>query len=79
MSMNAKGEGHLGTLARGHLDWGSFDTSKDIFFKMAGPVSITFHVQLSDNRCLNCLGHMNKKVTRSKYGKNLKKILLQNH
>ena len=32
MSMNAKGQGHLATLARGHLDCRSFDTSKDIFF-----------------------------------------------
>ena len=42
MSKNAKGEGQLATLARGHLDCRSFDTSKDIFFKMAGPISIKF-------------------------------------
>ena len=42
MSMNAKGQGHLATLARGHLDCRFFDTSKDILSKTAGLISIKF-------------------------------------
>ena len=39
--MNAKGEGHLATLARSHLNYRYFDTSKDILFsKMAGLISL---------------------------------------
>ena len=50
MSMNVKGQGHLATFARDHLDCRSFDTSKDIFSKTAGPISIKVHMQLPDSR-----------------------------
>ena len=37
MSLNAKSQGHLATLARDYLECRSFDNSIDIFFQMSGP------------------------------------------
>ena len=77
--MNAKGQGHLVTLAKGHLGWIFL---KSFFLETTRQIQIIFNLKpVWDGRnklCSNSLGHMTKMVAMPKYGKNLKN-LLQKH
>ena len=72
MAINAEGQGHLATLAGGHLDCMSFISSKDIFSKTAGPISNKFQLRHPNNGgtkvCSNGPGHMTKEAAMLKCG-----------
>ena len=70
------GERKLFPMVRGHLDCKSVNTSKDIFSKTAGPISIKFHMQLPDyggtKVYTNGPWHMTRMVVMPRYDKNFK-------